>query len=708
MTLKGLYLKNGYDSDEDDILGTFYIPVLSESIKYYRLAGFFRSTALAASAKGIQGLLKNNGEMKLVVSAAFSEQDRNAIKEGIENPENIIARNFIKDLNSIEDEFTKDHIGALSWMIAQKKLEIRIAIVYDKDGAPIAIEDWGEKGIFHQKIGIFEDKEGNRISFNGSVNESLTAWLENIEDFDVFRDWVEEEKNHFERHLRRFKKFWEGKAKRTEIIDLPTAIKEELIKIAPNDFTQLNFDRWKNKKKFEDKKKTLRPYQQEAIDNWLKHDKKGIFEMATGTGKTIAALGCIQKVEAEHSQLVTIIASPFNHLSVQWKREIEDFGFNNEILLADSSNSKWKNQLADFLLDISNGIKDKLIILTTHDTLSGTDFIKIMGLSEINSLLIVDEVHGIGAPIRKNGLLNNYQFRLGLSATPRRWLDDEGTEDIFNYFGDVVYEFSLKKAINTINPENGQTYLTPYEYIPIFVDLSDNELDEYDEITKKIARSFYQTKDKKEQQEWFNILCIKRQKIIVDAVNKIRKLSEILDEIPEIKYCLIYTSPHQLNDVQTLLNNKGIIQHKFTLNEGTKKEEKYGNISEREFLLKNFANGNYQALVAIKCLDEGVDVPPARIAVIMASSGNSRQYIQRRGRILRNYPGKEKSTIYDLIVIPPISKEGSETWELERKIIEKELKRYKEFAYLSLNRMECLGKIEKIEEKYKIFVTVDW
>jgi superfamily II DNA or RNA helicase len=709
MTLKDVNLKHCYDSDEDDILNEFYIPVLKNSFKYQRLAGFFRSSTLAVAARGIQGLLENNGEMQLIAGAVLSKQDVDAIKEGIENPEKIIEKSMINDLSSIEDEFVKDHINALSWMIAKKKLEIKIAIVTDDSGKPLDRENIEQRGIFHQKIGIFEDNNGNNVSFSGSVNESASGWKTNIEDFNVFRGWVDTEKSYLEADIKRFNKFWHGDAIRARIIDMPTAIHKELIRMAPSDYKQLNLIRWSEKKKKDEKKITLRPYQNEAISKWYESDNNGIFEMATGTGKTFTALGCLKKILNENKRLVTVIACPYGHLIKQWRKEILNYGLNNDIIIADSSNPKWKNELANYLFDIKNKIKDNLIVLTTHDTFPSNDFIKIIKTSPVKIFLNIDEVHGIGAPIRKTGLIEEYQYRLGLSATPKRWLDTEGTEDIFDYFGDVVYEFSLKKAINTINPETGKTYLTPYEYKPYFVELSEDELIEYEKITTKIARAYYKSKDKHEKSDWFNLLCIKRQKIIVDAVNKIATLNQILDEIGRIEHCLIYTSPYQIDQIQDLLNVRGIIQHKFTMKEGLKPDSKYSGLSEREFLLNRFADGKYQALVAMKCLDEGVDVPPARTAIILASSSNPRQYIQRRGRILRNYQGKDKAVIYDLIVTPPHSKDvDKEIWNLERKIIKKELKRYKEFAYLALNRMECLRKIESLEERYKIVVTVDW
>jgi len=294
---------------------------------------------------------------------------------------------------------------------------------------------------------------------------------------------------------------------------------------------------------------------------------------------------------------------------------------------------------------------------------------------------------------------------LGLSATPKCWLDVEGTEKIFDYFGDTVFEFLLKEAINTINPSTGETYLTPYEYKPYFVELTDEELWRYEKETEKIAKTYQKIRDAEKREELFSLLCIKRQNIIKNAINKYEAFRDIIDDIGQIKHCLIYCSPEQIDTVQDLLNEKGIIQHKFTLHEGTRPEEKYGRLSEREFLLRKFAEGAYQALVAMRCLDEGVDVPPAKMAVILASSGNPREYIQRRGRVMRRFPGKERAIIYDILVVPTLSGSINPYLEnIERRILEKELKRYKEFAYIATNTLECLNKIEDIEERYNLLI----
>ena len=704
MSLKELDLKKAYDSDADDVLNDFYIPALSNSVKYKRLAGFFSSSSLAVAAKGISKFISNGGHMELICSAKLRKPDVEAIKEAYENPTKVIEKMMLEDLDNLENEFIQDHVRALGWMIANNTLEIKVAIVIDEDSKPLNEEKIEKYGMFHQKVGILEDENGNVITFSGSDNESATAWEENIEEFKVFRSWIGGEEPYLIADKEKFKKFWNGDAKRTKVIDVPTAVKEKLIEMAPDNIEELKLEKWL-KKRIDRKKKIIKlwDYQNQAITNWLNNDRKGIFEMATATGKTFAALGALKKVIEDEEKLITVIACPYDHLIKQWMDNINEFGLTYDTIVADSSNPGWKNKLGDSLRDIKNDINEKLIVLTTHATLPTDDFIKIIRIPNEKLFLIVDEVHGIGAPKRKKGLTDDYYFRLGLSATPKRWFDLEGTEKLFDYFGGTVFEFSLKDAINTINPITGKTYLVPYEYKPFFVELTEEELEEYEKETKKIAKAYYQSKDREEKESWFSLLCIKRQEIIKTAVNKYGAFKKILNDIGETKHCLVYCSPEQMGKVQDILNERGVIQHKFTMSEGTKPEERYNGYSEREFLLQKFGEGVYQTLVAMICLDEGVDVPPAKTAIILASTGNSKQYIQRRGRVLRRFPGKEKAIIYDIIVIPTLSGAiSSDFLELERKILKKELKRYREFASIALNSMECLNKIYAIEKKFKV------
>ncbi|KXB08210.1 hypothetical protein AKJ58_00650 [candidate division MSBL1 archaeon SCGC-AAA385D11] len=704
MTLKEINFKKCYDSDEDNILNEFYIPALSNSIKYHRLAGFFSSSVLALAARGIAQFIENGGHMELIASARLTKEDVEAITQAYKDPEKAVEDAILRDLVNFEEEFIRDHVRALGWMVANNRLDIKIAVVRDEDGLPLDEVSINNRGIFHQKRGILEDEEENRISFSGSDNESASAWQDHIEEFKVFRGWNEYEAEYLQADLTRFEKFWNGLARRTEVMEVPEAVERKLIEIAPKDIRELDLKKWTRKEVIGvrgRRKLELWPIQNEAVKKWFENGNKGIFEMATATGKTYAALGCLKKMLDKEEKLVTIIATPWTHLSEQWRDKINELGITTQILVADSSNPNWKNELTDFIFDVRNEIIENLVALTTHDTLHTGDFIDIINRSDAKLFLIVDEVHGVGSPKRRAGLVEEYDFRLGLSATPERWFDEEGTEKIFEFFGGTVFNFPLKEAIRMVNPAIGKTYLCSYDYKPYFVEMSEEELERYEKETRKIARAYYQAKDDEEKERKFHeFLSIRRKRIIKNADGKWRAFIQILDEIEDLSNCLVFCTPQQIDRVQNILNARDVIQHKFTQDEGTSPSEEYGGISQREFLLQKFVKGTYQVLVAMKCLDQGVDIPPAEKAIILASTGNPRQYIQRRGRVLRHSPGKEKATIYDIIVVPNLSGADPDFLELERKIVKKEFKRYKEFAEVANNALECLERIERIERDY--------
>jgi superfamily II DNA or RNA helicase len=301
--------------------------------------------------------------------------------------------------------------------------------------------------------------------------------------------------------------------------------------------------------------------------------------------------------------------------------------------------------------------------------------------------LIGDEVHGLGATDRKKGLLEKFNYRLGLSATPTRWFDEEGTDFLLSYFRGVVFQYDIDKAI-----KNG--FLCPYEYIPYFATMNSEEMETYYNLTKSLAKSYYSSKNEKERKNLFNFYAIQRQKVIVNSQEKYSCFTSIIDSLDDPDHCLVYCSPEQIDNVQKILLEKEFIQHRFTFDEDLK---------NRQELLKNFDKGQYKILVAIKCLDEGVDIPSTKIAIILASSTNPREYIQRRGRILRTYPGKEKASIFDVIVLPNVAfLKDSALYELEKKIVRKEIQRYIEFAKSSINPGLAYSKILDTLSLYNI------
>ena len=669
--LKDVDIKFKYDSDKDDLVNGFYIPVLSNSVEYYRMSGYFSSSSLAISARGIADFIINGGKMKLLCNAQLTKEDYEVIENTNQDSVEYIERLFIEDLHNIEDQFIKNHVEALGWMLNNGFLEIKIAIPTDK------------KGIFHSKVGVLKDNEGNAISFSGSDNETASGWLYNIEEFKVFKSWDSGEEKYVSSDLDTFFEYWNGVTKRTKVIDLPSAIKRELIEFAPISRKELVVVSKRTRRPIH-----LREYQDDAIDSWFAHDCRGLFEMATGTGKTITSLSAFKQLESTKDKLVTVIACPQLHLIDQWIKDVENF-HSGKILKASSKEKNWKHKLSALSRDFYMGLENKVVIMTTHDTLSSDFFIKKIKKIKSNKLLIVDEAHGIGSSKRLNGLIEDYNYRLGLSATPKRWFDEEGTQAIYDYFGDVVYEFDIKRALTDINPDTGKTYLTPYYYYPIIVDLTSEEYSEYRDLSTKIAQAIARKKHNNEKIS-LSALCNQRQRIINNAENKYYEFKKLLKEHEDIDKLIVYCSDKQIDKVQKILNEENIIpQHRFTHKESSSKTLKEL-FSERESILYNFEKGNYRALVAIKCLDEGVDVPVAENAIILSSTSNPREHVQRRGRILRNAPGKDHATIYDFLVFP------KEKTDIGSKIMKKEIRRYKEFAELAINSLDCL----KILDKY--------
>ncbi len=699
MNLKELNLKRSYDSDADDILNDFYIPALAASISYYRLAGFFSSSSLAVAARGILGLLENNGIMKIIVSPKLREDDVKAIID-LDGYNNIIEKNLLRELEDIIDDFIKDHIFALGWMLANNKLEIKVAISFGDDGRPLSSEQVQHEGIFHQKVGILQDRDGNTITFSGSVNETAMGWLGNIEEFKVFRNWESIEADYLSADLAKFDRYWSNDSHRLKVFQVPAAVERRLIEIAPKDIRQIDLKRWYsiNIKK---KKVELFDYQLDAIQTWVNHDEQGIFEMATGTGKTFTALGCIKEVYNKYIKTVIIITCPYQHLGQQWKREIEKFDIKYDIIInADGINPSWKDNLTNAFIEMSLGYKKRVIVLTTHSTFSSKIFKCIIHNKPLETklFLIADEVHGLGATKAMTGLIAEYEARLGLSATPKRWYDSVGTNVIYDYFGGVLYEFSLDKAINTINPATGKTYLTPYRYIPLFTRLSEEELEEYNRISRVVSVRYTQAKNDADKYKYLELLLYKRADIIKNAENKFTILESQLDNlISSLSGTLIYCSPRQIDCIMSILSSRKISSHRFTMQESAKPEKKYDNISERDYILKMFGEDKYKILVAMKCLDEGIDVPAAKNTVLMASSGNPREYIQRIGRVIRRHEGKNEAHIYDIIIVPTLKGLDEELRKIELRIFNNELERYEDISSSSLNAAETLQEIQKIK-----------
>ena len=713
MSFLSYIIKDAYRSDEGNIVDQFYLPVLNKSIEYNRAVGYFTSSSLAMASKGITALIKNGGRMNLIASPQLDEKDVEAIKKGYEKRELIIKEAALKELKRIDNNIVKRRLEFLAWLVAENRLDIKFAIV--KKG----------RGIYHEKFGILKDKDGNVIAFSGSPNETVGGIYSNFESIDVFRSWVPGEEQRVKNKSEYFDNLWNDRTKLLEIINFSDADKRELFKEVnthkkplsdpeSDDYNRLNDLASDMDIQYSEKNSNsinqpahikLFPYQKDAISAWFENKARGFLKMATGTGKTITALSATTILrrflkDEDDTSLTTLVVCPYRHLVTQWYQNARGYGY--KPIKCFESKHKWDRQLSSAITAVNAGAKDDLFIIATNSTFAGSAFQNIIKNIRKPLLIIVDEAHNIGSKKLQNYLPDFAEFRLGLSATPERWFDDEGTQRLYEYFGEPVFEYGLKEAI-----KNG--FLTEYNYYPVLVPLTDSELYEYLEISKRISVLSQTGKfDLDDENNPVNKLLIERARITSSAKNKIEFLKKELlsNKIDSTYHNLIYCGDgsvdtetqeyevRQIEAVTKLLGNElNMLVSTYVAETSTEM---------RENLLDNFAKGNIQALVAIRCLDEGVDVPITKRAFILASSSNPRQFIQRRGRVLRKSDGKDVAEIWDFIVLPPFEAIEDGNFNIERKLVERELKRVVEFTELANNGPQANEKLMEVKKHYNL------
>lgn len=675
------------DTSANDILRDFFNPALAASVRYDRGVGFFSAAWLRLAAQGMTIFASNNGYARWVTSPILSEDDWKALQEGsMARTDETLRQAMEANIHDLRKALNEETLSALAWLVADGILDFKLALPRNK-------LDHGE---FHDKFGIFTDSEGNQVSFNGSYNDSVQG-TRNYESIKIFTSTHPVLALLVKADSDRFARLWSNNDPNVQVYDLPEAARANIIKLRtqgrpypePNK-EQLSLISGGGSPGYVPKPTMpntveLRDYQNEAIAAWFDHDCRGLLEMATGTGKTITALSASVRLFEREKRLAVIMTVPYQHLVDQWNKESQQFGYRP--ILAYQSRSSWFDPLNNMVMEYSSGFRGTFSVITTHTTFTSPDFQATIALLNGPCLILADEAHHLGSERSRHSYPMNIPYRLALSATPDRWFDDEGTAALRGYFGETVFSFPLEKAIGVS--------LTPYYYYPHLVQLTSEELEDYQELSAKIAQ--LAGRDDERAQESMKLLLMRRAELLNNAANKITELSRLIEESDHIDHTLFYCAPRQIDDVQRLLGwDHGLLVQRFTADEDTR---------ERQQRLDDFASGEIQALVAMKCLDEGVDVPSTKTAYIMASSSNPREFIQRRGRVLRKSKGKEYSVIHDMIAVPPTAwttTQGAATFNIERGIIRKELVRFKEFASPALNKHQALDVIWDIASRYNL------
>ncbi len=732
----------------------FFSECLCNASRFDLMLGFFSSSAISILADGFATFLHNGGKMRLIINDILTDADKEAIKRGEDDSmlEGIFDLSDLESLRDTLSERDRHFFECLSWLIRNNKIEIKII-------APLSGE-----GIAHTKCGVFGDGL-SKVAFDGSVNFSRTALIDNKESLTASCSWdgdieiakIKDIENEFSKTFSGDDpsvRYLDPSSVRTRITD--TFKDKELVELLDDEVNliehqkkdrdlpvsvKLALDKAKDKvQKAISKYRTApvvevntdgphfpfssgpREYQKIAFENWKNNGQKGLFAMATGTGKTITSLNCLYEIYKHSGYYKALILVPTVTLVDQWEKECLKFGFNSIVKVC-SKNKAWKNDV-DRLKATEAISKNDLsyVIIGTYASYGKVDVHQELNeFSKNQVLLIADEAHNMGAPNILNKLIGiPYLRRIGLSATPERQFDDLGNRKIRQFFGaedGYTYEYSMEEAIR-----NG--VLCEYYYFPHIVRLTDAEMEEYAKISTRLAKMYNFTKEAFDKDNGIlTMLLIKRKRIIHKASKKMGVFKEIIQErIAEkgdLRYTLVYVpegnfpdtyaadtygthdvikddpdSEHLIDEYTQAIRDAG---DRITVKEFTSQS------SDREQTLTDFANGELQVLTSMKCLDEGVDVPRSELAIFCASTGNPRQFIQRRGRILRTHKDKQHATIHDLIVIPEVNPE-SESYKMERNMVKSELLRVKNFALLSRNVDYTVQAMEEILDYYKLSI----
>ncbi len=705
--LQGLGLKSVYRSGTDDIFNDFYTKALAVSNSYSRAVGYFSSEVLAMSTQGLSNLIRANGSMRLLIGHPLSNEEFEAVKHGNQliNLNNELTEKLLEILTNVGPAV--ERLELLAWLIACKKLEIKFSL--------------RRAGMYHEKIGIFKDNHENKIVFTGSANETPSGLIPtlNAESISVYESWHPEIYERFGKiYEDGFERLWNNEEENSITLDVPSEVYEKISTAAAEkreliahiiENEQSYFEEKVNKKInlpsvpefLGNNKFQIFKHQRGALENWRSNSYRGIMKLATGSGKTITAIYGAVKVFDAHQKsgrgLCLVVAVPYIELALQWVENLSMFSI-YPIQCFESTNS-WQAQLENSINYFNSGVLPFFAVVAVNKTMTSPIFQELIKKVDQSKLMIVgDECHNHGSQKINKSLPNSY-YRIGLSATPFKSDDDEvdspfpneAKQRLIDYYGDIVAEYSLADAIL-------DGVLTPYEYhiIPVFLDIEEQE--QYDELSLKISKLFAKknsTSLDKNDRELLTSLCGKRSRLIGSAKEKLSKLAELSKSISisERSHTLFYAGEGKpytndieddikvIDQVSKILSDNGWRISQFTSNVSR---------SDRKKIMESFKEKTIDALVAMKVLDEGIDVPACKTAFILASTRNPRQYIQRRGRILRKSLGKQIAKIYDFVVLPNNNSPAAS------KLKEAEAERINDFALLATNKMD----IEAIIKKY--------
>ena len=715
-----------YSSDGNNLPIEFFMLTIPVCKRIDLKLGYFSSNAIRTLAYGFAQFIHNGGQLRIITNHYLTVKDKllisddeiNSFAEEEEEMKYLVEKD-LEGLAKILENGDQHFFDCLKYLLKQNRLQI----------TPVKLKP---NRLAHFKQGVFDDGT-NQVYFNGSCNFTYRGLVDNGESLSIARSWGESSeklkvKENIETIERICKKQDDGfeYLKPEEIIEVILKTGQdkhlnELIEEEINIFERVSripklkqsFAKYASsfKKKVEEENNKPRfpypegprEYQQQAFENWRNNNQQGLFAMATGTGKTITSLNCLLEIYKKTGYYKALILVPTITLVNQWGLECKKFNFSSIVKI--NSRSNWKNEFAALLTREHLFPTEQIsyIVISTYASFAKKNIFEELNQLPFKTLLIADECHNMGSASLLKLLQNvNYKRRIGLSATPERQFDEEGNTKLFAFFKSekgYTYEYSMKEAIS-------KNVLCRYYYYPHLVSLIDSEMNDYLKLSLKIAKYFNPIKDRFDKNDpVLTALLLARKRIIHKAFNKVSVFSDIINEQynkkGNLKYTLVYVPEgNDPNDYfetdlysqtdETENDNEAVhLIDVFTkavkdIDKRTTVRKFISGTNEKDDILEQFAKGEIDVLTSMKCLDEGIDVPRAELAIFCASTGNPRQFVQRRGRILRQHPDKQFAYIHDLVVIPEVNP-NSDSYEMERSMLKKELDRVNNFASLAEN-----------------------
>ena len=660
MTFKEFAIEKSYiNRGSNNFLDSLLKPTLREAAYYRRSVGFFSSSVFSLLLNSLPSFIRNNGKIHLIVSPELSNDDIKAIQLGYEKKSDLLKRRFLEDFDAEIRLFDDVGLDTLAELVARGILDVKVASVKN------------DFGIYHDKLGILTDRVGNNVVFYGSPNSSANAYLNNYEKIRVVRDWIQGEGEAVRDEISEFDSMWENRNPYLEVFDFMESVKECIL-VVKEERSRGN----KVKDPIE-----LYDYQKDAIQAWVDKGFRGFYVMATGTGKTWTAIYSAKRLLEEHKCLI-VIAAPYKHLVRQWAEDVNKLFPDAETVLISSENPQWYTISKRLVLSQQYHPEKQIILITTIKSFYSAKFEKVINLSDEEKLLIVDEAHRFTQ--RPENLMRAYSYMLGLSATPINGKQNESGIALLDFFGGLAYNLPIEEALE-------RNFLVHYNYFPVYVTATSAEEENFNAISSNMAGCFRD--GVLIDRERFVKYVRARLRIMGMAEEKLARIKTFVDQIKEKDHFVVYCGDGRLFDeqdeeirhiqfVQNQMDDMGIRTSQFTANE---------NMDRRMELVDMFNKQEIDALVAIRCLDEGINIPSIKSALILSSNDDYREFVQRRGRILRKYKGKKSADIYDVVVLPSA---------MCPKMAIIELRRYYEYAKLALNKEERLAELQTLLSQY--------